>query len=49
MDYGDHGKRGETSFSIIMDIMNGHNTSEEIKSIYRRTKVKQPISTKELD
>lgn len=49
MDYGDHGKRGERSFSIIIDILNGHNTSEEIKSIYRRPKVTQPISTKAVD
>lgn len=49
MDYGDHGKRGETGFSIIMDIMNGHNTSEEIKSIYTRRKGKKSISSKAVD
>ena len=34
MDQGDHGKRNETSFSILADILIGHNTSEELKDIY---------------
>lgn len=36
VDYGDHGKRNERSFSILMDILIGHNTSEELKYIYSR-------------
>jgi hypothetical protein len=36
VDYGDHGKRNEKSFSILMDILMGHNTSEELKYIYSR-------------
>ncbi len=31
---GDHGKRNDNGFSILMDILTGHNTSEELKDIY---------------
>lgn len=34
VDHGDHGKRNERSFGILMDILIGHNTSEELKDIY---------------
>jgi len=36
MKYGDHGKRNKKSFSILMDILNGHNRSDELKDIYTR-------------
>ena len=49
MDYGDHGKRGEMSFSIIIDITNGHNTSEELKAIYTGRRGKKSISSKAVD
>ena len=31
---GDHGRRDEKSFNILMDILTGHNTSEDLKYIY---------------
>lgn len=31
---GDHGKRNDNGFSILMDILTGQNTSEELKDIY---------------
>ena len=49
MDYGDHGKRNVTSFSILLDILNGHNTSEELKHVYTDHTRKAPISNKAVD
>ena len=36
MEYGDHGKRNERRTSLIIDIINGRNTTEELK--YRNTR-----------
>ena len=49
MEYGHHGKRGEMSFSISMDIMGGNNTSEELKAMYTRRRGKKSISSKAVD
>jgi hypothetical protein len=49
MDRGDHGKRNVMGFSILLNILNGHNTSEELKHIYTSHTLKAPISNKAVD